>query len=147
MPPEDVDALEARHPNWLATKLDTTSRSIDARLRKRYNAPFAQPYPEAVLGWLSDLVTPRAYLKLGVRPTDQQYEDLVANATRADEQIAEAADSNEGLFDLPLRADTTESGIELGGPFGYSEQSPYVAGDVQAETARQEDRSGRGTFG
>jgi hypothetical protein len=147
IPPEDIAAIEVRHPGWLAARLEGKSRWIDAQLRKRYRAPFAAPYPEAVLDWLCDIVTPIAYLKIGVRPTDEQYGDMRESATRAEQQIQEAANSETGLYDLPLRADTTESGIELGGPFGYSEQSPYVCADEQARVGRDEDRQGRGTGG
>jgi hypothetical protein len=54
--------------------------------------------------------------------------------------LKEAADAKDGLIDLPLRADTTASGISRGGPLAYTETSPYAWTDVQAETGRSEDR-------
>lgn len=146
MPAESVDAIEMVAPGWIDGQLTYWSGWIDSRLRKRYAAPFSAPYPEAVTGWLARIVTVRCFLRRGVDPTDLQFEEIKADADRAMEEIKEAADSNEGLFDLPLRADTTASGISRGGPFGYSEQSPYVWTDGQAETGRNEDRNGGGTF-
>lgn len=136
MPLEDVDDLEQRFPGFLAARLAVASSEITSRLRKRYSAPFAAPVPEVVLGWLVALVTPVAYLRRGVNPADEQFASIVEEAKLAREQMKEAADAEEGLFDLPLRADTTTSGISQGGPMVYSEASPYEWTDVQAEVIR-----------
>ncbi len=147
MPAESVDAIEVVAPGWIDAQLEYWSKQIDSRLSKRYATPFAAPYPEAVTGWLARIVTVRCFLKRGVDPSDMQFDEYKADAAAAMEEIKEAADSNEGLFDLPLRADTTASGISRGGPFGYSEASPYVWTDGQAETGRNEDRNGGGSYG
>ena len=63
MPPEDVDALEALHPGWILKRLTVGTSRLEGRLRKRYDAPFAAPVPEIVLGWLDATVTVEAYLK------------------------------------------------------------------------------------
>lgn len=143
----DVDALVALYPQYLAAHLAHWSAWIDSQLRKRYAAPFAVPYPEAVKLWLARLVTPRMFLKRGVDPNDAQYVDIVKDADEAKAEIKEAADSETGLYDLPLRADTTATGISKGGPYGYSEASPYVWTDVQSEAGRTEDQNRRGTDG
>jgi hypothetical protein len=147
MPAGDVDALDDAAPGWLDVQLGYWSSAIDARLRKRYDAPFAEPYPLAVQGWLARIVTLRAYLRRGVDPLDQQFGEIKADADAAWAEIKEAADSNEGMFDLPLRADTSASGINRGGPYGYSEASPYVWTDVQGVTGRDEDRRRGGSHG
>jgi phage gp36-like protein len=147
MPDEDIDALDARYPSFLDEQLENESAWIDARLRKRYAAPFESPYPKAVVRWLAAMVTDRAYKKRGVDPNDLQAADLVQDAKDAKAEILEAANSETGLFDLPLRADTTGSGISKGGPLAYSEQSPYVWTDQQVEVARDEDSNGSGTGG
>lgn len=144
MPGSQVDALENEHPGFLAAKLARRSAAIDSRLRKRYAAPFAAPYPDKVIEWLLAGVTLAAYLKLGVDPLDAQIADIKEAAQTADEELKEAADSNTGLFDLPLRADTTDDGISKGGTLGYSEQSPYVWKDVQVDAARGDDERRRG---
>lgn len=147
MPDPFVDDLEARYPGWLANQLSIASTWIDARLAKRYAVPFAAPYPLAVRMWLAQLVTPRAYHKRGIDALDQQIVDIKDDEKTAKDEIAEAANSETGLFDLPLRDDTSESGIVRGGPFGYSEQSPYVWMDEQERVGRGEDSRGSGTDG
>jgi len=134
MPSADVDALETSEPGWLLTLLTDLSGYIDSRLSKRYATSFASPPPVAILRWLNALATPEAYKKRGWNPSSAQDADILEAARRAEAELKEAADSKEGLFDLPLRQDTTgTSGITLGGPLGYSEASPYAWMDVQAE--------------
>lgn len=145
MPAEYIDALEQVAPGWVQSQLEYWSAWINSRLRKRYDAPFAEPYPEAVTGWLARIVTVRCWLRRGVDPQDEQFREVKDDATAAQAEIQEAADAVEGLFDLPLRANTTASGISKGFPRGYSEQSPYVWTDEQGRVGRDEDRAGRGT--
>lgn len=147
MPSALVDELEEIAAGFLDQQLESESRRIDSRLRKRYAVPFEAPVPVAVQGWLARIVTVRAFLKRGVDPTDAQFTEIKADADAAIAELKEAADSNEGLFDLPVRADSTATGISRGGPFGYSEASPYVWTDLQVATGRDEDRDGSGTHG
>lgn len=146
MPGEDLDALEQVSPGWIDTQLEYWSAQIDSRLRKRYAAPFSSPYPIAVKGWLSRLVTVRAYLRRGVDPSDLQFAEIKADADAAVAEIKEAADANTGLFDLPLREDTTSTGVSKGAPMSYSEQSPFVWMDQQADIGRGEDGNRGGTY-
>lgn len=144
---ESIDELETIAPGWVDAQLEAASRHIDARLAKRYAAPFASPYPVAITDWLARVVTVRAMMRRGVDANDEQFLALKEDAAAAWAEIKEAADSNEGLYELPLREDTTASGVSKGGPYGYSEQSPYVWTDKQAATARDEDSAGDGTYG
>jgi len=145
LPDERFDELATRYPSFLPAKLEEHTAWMDGLLRKRYDAPFAAPYPVLAKSWLAKLVTIEAMQKLGVDPDDEQAAQIAKAADDAKAEITKAADSVEGLWDLPLRADTTESGIEKGGPLGYSEQSPHVWKDVQASVARNENRNGRGS--
>lgn len=146
MPSASIDELEnVLAPGWIDAQLELVSADIDARLRKRYAAPFSAPVPLKVRAWVARIVTREAFLKRGIDPTDRQFETIDAAATKADQEITEAADSEKGLFDLPLREDTTATGISRGGPYGYSEASPYVGFDQQAEIGRGEDAAGRGS--
>lgn len=145
MPGAQVDQLEALEPGFLEARLQRRSGNIDARLRKRYAAPFESPVPDKVVEWLVALVNRDAYLKLGVDPLDAQMADILAGAKTAEDELKEAADSVDGLFDLPLRADTTATGISKGGPLGYSETSPYVWKDRQGARGRSEDERGSGS--
>lgn len=142
MPFEDVDFLESNHSGFLDARLEVGTSIINARLAKRYAVPFADPVPEIVLGWLVAVVTVKAYQKRGWNPSDQQSQDILDEAKEALEQLKEAADSEIGLFDLPLRADAENaSGVTKGGPLGYTETSPYRWTDVQAEAADADDNA------
>ena len=145
IPGEFVDAIEAVDAGWTLIQLEEASAWIDSRLRKRYAAPFSSPYPVQVLSWLARVVTVRCLLKGGVAATDEQYLSIQQDAADAKAEITEAATSDAGLFDLPLRSDTTATGIAKGGPLSYSEQSPYVWASMQRRTGREEDSNGRGT--
>jgi hypothetical protein len=147
IPPGWVDEVEGMPGNagFTAAQLEIASDYIDTRLRKRYAAPFREPVPGIVKQWVARLVTPDVMIKRGVNPDDQQFSLLAKKAEAVDAQLKEAADSSEGLFDLPLRDDTDASGIVAGSPRGYSEQSPYVYLDQQRATGRLEDRYRRGS--
>lgn len=125
-----------RRVEWFAfidETLKDESDEMNARLRKRYIAPFASPYPRVVTKWLGRIVTPLLYLKRGVDASDEQYVEAVRLATKADEEIQQAADAVEGLFELPLRQDQQTAGVTRGTPLGYSEATPYDWTDRQAE--------------
>lgn len=147
LPDGYADAIEAVTPGWIDLQLEEWSAWIDSRLRKRYAAPFVVPYPAAVTAWLVRLVTVRCYLKRGVEATDEQFVSIQQDAADAKTEIMEAANGETGLFDLPLRADTTVTGISKGRPMSYSEQSPYAWTREQRRIGREEDSNGGGTYG
>lgn len=147
MPVEFVDDIEASTAGWVDAQLALWSAKIDSRLGKRYAVPFADPPPMAVKGWLAQIVTQRAYLRRGIDPTDPQMVTVAADAAEAWAEIKEAADAKDGLFDLPLRADTTATGISRGGTRSYTEASPYVGLQGQRTTGRSEDANGGGSYG
>jgi hypothetical protein len=98
----------------------------------------ATAVPEAVLEWLTALVTVDLYRKRGVNPQDPTIVMVREDAERALAELKEAADSEMGLFDLPL-SDDVGSAIDTGGPKGYSEQSPYKWTDKEARAGSAED--------
>lgn len=98
----------------------------------------APPVPEIVLGWLTTLVTDDLYRKRGRDPQDPAMVDLRDDVTRTLGEIKEAADSKDGLFDLPVSEDL-DSAVSTGFVLGYSETSPYVAFDIEANRGRAED--------
>jgi hypothetical protein len=134
-------------PDFITTELSDWTSYMDSRLRKRYAIPFIEPVPFAVKKWLTDIVSKRVYERRGYNTSSAQDANAVqAPYDQAIAEIKEAADSNTGLFDLPLRDDLPgQSGIARGGPFAYSEQSPYVNADRQESIGRQEDANGTGS--
>lgn len=144
-PAESVDEVEARYPGWIARKLEIKSQWLDSRLRKRYEAPFTAPYPLTAIDWLARIVTELMMRKRGIDATDEQAQTYVEERKTAEAEVLEAANAKDGLFDLPLRADTSASGIAAPVVLGYSEASPYVCLDIQAEAARREDSQGTGS--
>lgn len=145
MPATFVDELENVRPGWVAAQIVSETAWLYARLGKRYNVPFAEPVPEMALRWLTALVTKRCWLKRGFDPQEADMVEVQEDLKLALDEIKEAADSEVGLFELPLRADTNESGVSRGGTRVYSEQSPYVWVTKQARIGRDEDRSGDGS--
>lgn len=145
LPSGDIDDVETVQAGWVDRRLRAISNAVDARLRKRYSVPFSSPYPDQVCDWVARLMDPLTLRKRGVDATDEQYVSIEAEASMAREEIKEAADANEGLFDLPALDTADASAISKGGPLGYSEASPYVGGDVQVYYARDEDRDGWGS--
>jgi len=153
IPDEFVNEVEARYPGWVEAQIAAYSRWVEAQLRKRYATPFnaydgvPDPTPPQIQFWLARLVAVPVWLKRGVDPNDLQFEEVRTDRDNAREEIADAANSETGLYDLPLKVSKDGSLIVHGGPFSYSEQSPYVAFDRQRVTGRNEDNSGSGTGG
>jgi hypothetical protein len=81
-------------------------------------------------------------LRLGTSPTDEQAGEIVEDRKAAELEIVQAADSETGLFDLPLRQDTNASGIVKGGASGTSQASPYAWMRDQRTRGRTEDSRG-----
>lgn len=143
MPSSVVDQLEQERPGWIQTRLDSRSSRIYAQLRKRYAINFdATNPPLIILDWLTDLVTFDAFMFRGFDPNSEQDAEIRERAKTALSEINQASDSETGLFDLPLIEGQTATGVSAGGPFAYSEQSPYTWTDVQADAAREEDFNG-----
>jgi hypothetical protein len=141
-----IDRVEASARGWIARQLAFHSDRFDSRLRKRYACPFASPPPLTVQQWLGAVVTPLVMLKGGMAPQDQLLTSAQDLAAAAEAQLTEAANSETGLFELPLRADLPGAGgVTQGAPHGYTEASPYVWRDVQRATAAAEDSAGTGT--
>jgi hypothetical protein len=133
-----ADVLASLPVGWLARQLSAWSNWIDARLRKRYAAPFVAPYPDIVCLWLSQLVTLRCYQKVGFNSADAQSELVVAQAQAAEDQITQAANAFEGLFELPLRQDLPGSGISRSYAHSATDYSPYTWFTRQRDNGRDE---------
>lgn len=145
MPASFVDEVETQSPGFTMKQIELTSARINSRLSKRYDTPFGHPAPIAVQGWVVNLVQPSIELKRGVGPESSNIDEYKRLAQETVAEIKEAADAESGLFDLPLRGDTDATGIARGAALVYTETSPYVQADVQAELAHEEDRTRYGS--
>lgn len=133
--PADKTVDRAAWTSFVNSRLQIESSRIDAILKKRYAVPFKDPVPEIVLGWLADRVRPLLYERRGWDMSDEQAQSIKDAAEAALVQMKEAADSDVGLYDLPLANDQSgTSGVVNGGPYSYAEASPYSWTDVQADT-------------
>jgi phage gp36-like protein len=141
MPPEDVDAVVGLYPDLFDALAKSVSAIFDARLAKRYAAPFQTPYPEALRWHVAQVVVAALWQKRGYNPGSAQDQIIQQNKAEALEWLKEAADGKDGLIDLPLRSNTDASGISRGGPRAYHEQSPYTWTDLQRADGRREDKS------
>ncbi len=138
VPGSYIDTIETDYPNWVDTRLNALSQWLDARLAKRYVTPFESPPPLAICNWLARLLDPEVMRKRGVDATDLQYADVRQSAIDAMAEVKEAADAVNGLYDLPLLANSTagSSGIVRPMPRSYSEASPYEWTTVQTNRVR-----------
>ena len=109
-----------------------------------YTAP--TPIVETFLQWLTDLVNLDVLRARRVSP-DVDRAIFEAEAARVLAEVEKAANSKDGLFDLPMVADTQSSAVKKGGPLYYSESSPFVSADRQEREGIEEDRRGFGTMG
>lgn len=136
MPAADIDALESAYPGMVQATIDAVSGQFDSRLAKRYAAPFASPYPQALVFNVVRLVAYRLWMKRGFNPNGIMDQALAKDAEQAEAWLKEAADSKDGLVELPSRQTALgTSAVSAGGPLGYSEHSPYTWTTLQREGA------------
>lgn len=143
MPPEDIDALEILYPGLTLKLVTAVSGMFDARLRKRYAAPFQSPFPDALKLAVIQVAAYRLWLKRGFNPSAAHNDAIKEDKDSALEWLKEAADGEKGLIELPPKEEALgTSAINVGSPLGSSEQSPYVWTDRQAIKGRDEDANG-----
>ncbi len=138
VPGSYIDEIETEYAGWIDAKLAMWSQWLDAKLSKRYVTPFSAPVPLIVCGWLARLIDPETMRKRGVDATDLQYADVRQSAIDAMTEVKEAADAVNGLYDLPLLANSPagSTGIVRPMPRAYSEPSPYQWTTVQVDRVR-----------
>jgi hypothetical protein len=136
IPESDIDTLELASTGIVTRLATAVSGVFDGRLRKRYRAPFVTPYPPALVMNVALEVTYRLFLRRGFNPQSANDASIVKDHEDAQAWLKEAADSEKGLVDLPLISSSPASGVNSGGPLGYSEASPYAWVDAQADALR-----------
>ena len=137
MSPTDIEELETSVPGAFDAIALAVSRMFDARLSKRYQTPF-DPVPEALKYHVTQVVVFELFKKRGFNPSSEQDATISDARKESLEWLKEAADSKDGLVDLPIRETPTPdvSAILQAGPLGTSDDSPYSWIDVQAERMR-----------
>lgn len=106
----------------------------------------SSPVPAIALGWIIAFVDLWVWRKRGANPQDPELVRAKEAYDDAEAEIKEAADSKDGLFDLPTNDVVGDSAIAQGGPRAYTETSPYVSADLQECQGHIEDAQGSGTF-
>jgi hypothetical protein len=134
-----VEVFESEDSEWLQATIDSETARVYAKLRKRYAVPFIAPVPTIVREWVAAYVDHRMLVKIGVSVGDVVIEAVKARVDATALAITDAAESVEGLTELPLNADAGASGVISPATFFYSETSPFRAWDLQLERGRFED--------
>lgn len=135
---EDIDEIERLYPGVTLRIATKVSAHFDSRLAKRYAAPFQTPYPDVIIDNVARVVAYRLALKRGFNPSSEQDQLIEKEKDEALAWVKEAADSKDGLIELPARQATPPdvAAVNAGGPLGYSEPDPYSWTVLQAEAAR-----------
>jgi hypothetical protein len=138
LPNSDIDAMNTTYPEFIASVCDRVTRLIYARLRKRYKLPLVAPYPPDLIDAAIHLATWQVYVKRGVSDeTSLLSDELKAERDAANTWLLEVANSETGLLELAtLDSAANDGSVEKGGPFVYSEASPYDWTDRQSEAVR-----------
>ena len=111
--------------------LESASAQINTRLAKRYAVDFASPgpVPDQIIFWLIRLVNIDVWECAGGLPEGR--EDGWADAARKQvyEEIKEAADAENGLYELPLKNTDTlgSSAVNKGAPFVHEDATVHHA--------------------
>lgn len=114
---------------WLELK----SAHIRARLVKRYAVDFTDPgpTPDKIIEWLVKLVDIEVWACAGGLPEGREDGWADKDRDRVEAELKEAADSDTGLFELPLRNTDPlgNAAINKGGPFVQEYLTPFDAFD------------------
>lgn len=109
-----------------------------------YTAP--TPVPEAVLGWIVAWID-YSIIRRRFDPNSPEAQIYIDDFKRAVAEVEQAANSRDGLFDLPAVDGQQPTAVSTGGIQAYSESgSPFVSADRQERDALFEDACGMGTF-
>lgn len=111
--------------------LESASAQINTRLTKRYAVDFTSPgpVPDQIIFWLIRLVNIDVWECAGGLPEGR--EDGWADAARKQvyEELKEAADAENGLYELPLRNTDTlgSSAVNKGASFVHEDATVHHA--------------------
>jgi len=115
--------------------LDMGSAHIRSRLEKRYAIDWTeisnQPVPDKIIQWLVLLTDIPVCKSAGVTPEGRVDDWAREDETRTNDELKEAADAENGLFELPLR-ETGASAVHIGVPHVIDFLTPSTYWDAVA---------------
>lgn len=95
--------FETSNPGRLAAMTVAISRLMDSYLFKRYATPFADPVPEVVKFHGTQIMSHQLRVIIGFDPGSAQDDQIVKARDAAFAWLEQAANSRDGLVELPLR--------------------------------------------
>ena len=154
IPREWVDDIAAKYPpeagqkTWLLQQLELQASEVLAQLDTRYNTSrLASPYPMIIKKWISALVAADLVLLLWFQSNSSDVERYESRAQLARDQIKDAVNSKEGMWQLPLKEGDSTSKAQRSAVRYSSTTSPFLDMRVQRDRGKQEDNSGSPTTG
>lgn len=119
---------------FVEVQVEIFESKLNDQLRNRYAVPFANPNA-TVKGWIAAQVAFEVIKKRGIDPTDVMYGEYRDAAKLARDEITAAADSDKGMFELPLLVTVTPVAR---GFRGISDADPAAWKRRQGERAREQ---------
>lgn len=100
------EKLLAAGQRFVEAQVRIFESKLHDQLRNRYAVPFKNPN-DTVKGWIAVQVTVEVRKKIGVDPNDVMFIEDKEAAKLARDEITAAANSDTGLFELPLLVSVT----------------------------------------
>lgn len=98
-----LNQFEDENPGRLLAMIEAISRLMDSHLFKRYATPFAEPVPEVVKFHGTQILSHQLRIIIGFDPGSRQDEQIVDARNAAFAWLEQAANSRDGLVELPVR--------------------------------------------
>src|SRR5580658_6575792 len=123
----DITIVENKTPGKVESLIAGNWAWMCGLLLKRYPLPWPLPVPELLLLWLTQITTPAVFRSRGVAGmgADSQIDRLDKLADEAKKEVRDAANGQNGLFELLMSDASPGTAVALGGPLAYTESSPY----------------------
>ncbi len=114
VPSSVLTEFATANPGRLEAMAVAISRLMDSYLFKRYATPFADPVPEVVKFHGTQIMSHQLRIIIGFDPGSAQDEQIVKARDAAFAWLEQAANSRDGLVELPLREPAAGKGDTSG---------------------------------
>lgn len=139
---------EPGQPSWVLEQCRLKQAWVYSRLDLNYDVQkFGDPVPAIIKQWIAYLVAADLLMLLGDEPNQEDIDRYEKRADQSRADIEAAANSETGLFSLPLKQGTSTDGAQRKTVRYTHTASPYVSLRMQRDRGRAEDESGTGTRG